>query len=584
MKLPDIVQQPVGEFASGNIQQPNYQRVGQAAQGLLDAGISLVDAMQGEADVAKIDEATGTAAQEISKLRAKLVNENMLDLNEIPEGIEYSDEMLALNEAGERDTVTNPRIFTHEVSEQMWDQGVAEILSQHASTIVNPEARAKWMTEMIERYVAPGTLAIAKANAARSKAYGQAQAERAIEGIISSNAPSNIRESQAKEIIARQFILGQNPVWVENQLSALGPRIDQMDVQNAILAATSLDQIDQIEEQMWTNGNRMSPDQMRTMSGQMDARRRDFKAADIERQERNSDDMFADYHGPVGLDAERVNDAVRSQDITQSDGWRFKNAIAAGPATKASDEWTLSRYRLEISRLQFVGGEGHMRLIDKANLLKLIVINGSMGLNPNGTPSGRAPWISGTDANILNKEINAAVKASLDDLGYKDALGSLFLWTRSKYDLEGQIVAALGGNQNQIEAAIAFKLSLDNYMQQYGIDAKPNDFVNSNKDVYDPRNFSNGINARFLELVPQAAPFMTEDKRERIFTRSQQQDFLLWFSDNMAILGPARTNQISQLYGQFYQGQGVPPADQRMMLEPDDPLYHQFQNSIPGPD
>lgn len=579
MKLPSLVQQPVGEYALGNIQQPNYQRVGQAAQDLIDDGINLIDAMQGEADVAAVDEATGTAAQEISKLRAKLINENMINTEDIPEGIKYTDEMLVPDESGERDAVTTPQIFTHEVSEQMWDTGVEEILSHHASTIPNADARAKWMTEMIERYVAPGTLAVAKANAARSKAYGQAQAERAIEGIIASDAPREIRENQAKEVIARQFILGQNPVWVENQLQALGPAIDQMDVQNEIIAATSIDQIDQIEERMWQGGTRMGPEQLRTMSVQMDRRRADFEKERKDYQTEYADQMYGALYRQE-LTIPQVGAAVVGDHITNEDSQVMYNALTKGSTAKASDPFVLSRYQAAIQVIQYTGNQA--LVLQRQKLLRLTISRAAMGLNPNGTPSGLPARITGADAFELNKQLDTAVTNALENNEYDNALRSLVAWTRVNVNLEGQIYAGIGGNQNTVDAAIAFKQGLDNYMNQFGADAKPQEYFDANKDAFNPNNFAEGINKEFRDQVPQSASYMTKapEMEGFFFTEASQTLFENWLGDNAATMDPAELRRIQTLFDQYYRGRGIAPAGGRLLLEPNDPLYDQFEALI----
>ena len=79
MKLPDITQRPVGEFAQGNIAQPNYQRVGKAFQGALQAGINAGVEIYNRKLVSDVDEATGQAAKELTELKTILVNENTVD-------------------------------------------------------------------------------------------------------------------------------------------------------------------------------------------------------------------------------------------------------------------------------------------------------------------------------------------------------------------------------------------------------------------------------------------------------------------------------------------------------------------------
>jgi len=583
MKLPDIAQQPVGEFALGNIPQPNYARAGKAAAALLSTAGQLGVQMHNEKLVGDIDTATGEAAQEITELRAKLVNQNTIPLDEVPDGIDAAFEISTPDGRGGREGTESPTVFTHDVAEEMWDQGTAEIIENYASTIGSKKARDKFTEEMLTRYVNPGTLDVVSANVKRSRAFGQARAERAIEGITSSDAPSEIREGQIKEVIARQVLLGADPIWAERQLKMVGPTIDQLDTHNSILAASTVDQIDQIEENMWTDGNRMTPEQMRTMSSQMDARRRDFSAEDKERQDNNADNMFLDYHNPnVPINEMDVAGAVQSQQITREAGWTFINGLQRGSTTKASDQWSLSRYRNEINRLQYTGGEGNLRVSDKAKLLKLMITRGSMGLTPQGMPTGVPATVSGVDALTLGKEIDAAVKLATENESYKNAFQNVLMWTRSKLDLEGQIVTAFGGDQNQVEAAVAFKTALDNYMNTYGADAKPTDFFEANKDAYDPRKFTNGINGNYLKSWPSVKPFMTQiTAKELDFTPAQQENFIMWMADNVQTLGPEKYAQMTAMFDQYYRGKGIAPDNGALMLEPDDPLYRQFQQMIP---
>jgi len=582
-KLPGIVQQPVGEYALGNIPQPDKAKLGRQTAGAFGAAVGLFASIMNEKLVSEVDEATGQAAKEISELKAILVNENTVDADWVGDDA-LGEIQISTTENGEREVTTDIKMFTHDVADELWENRTKEIIDHYAGTITSAKAKEKFIGEMNERYVAPGTGQIAAANIVRSRAYSQAQAERAIEETLASDAPTEVRESQAREILSRQVLLGADPVWAEKQLAALGPSIDQMDVHNAILDAQSADEIDQIEEDMWTDGNRMSPEQMRTMSSQMDARRRDYLAEDRIRQDTNADSMFMDYHNPdVDVNEMDVARAVQSQQTTREAGWTFINSLNKGGTTRASDQWTLSRYRGEIQRLQYTGGRDNLRVTDKAKLLKLIITRGSMGLTPQGTPTGVPPQITGQDAFTLSAEVDRAVKLAVENEEYKNAFQNVLLWTRSKLDFEGQIVTAFGGDQNQVDAAVAFKNALDNYMDSYGVDAKPVDFFEANKDAYDPRNFVNGVNGAFLQNVPGAKPFMNQvSARELEFTQAQQENFVLWLNDNAESMGAARYNEVSSLFDQYYRGRGIAPAGGALMLEPDDPLYRQFQQAIPN--
>jgi hypothetical protein len=574
MKLPAITQQPVGEYALGNIATPQVGRRTKAIG-------ALVDAVSDLKSVGDLDESTGKAAQELSELRAQLVGQNTLDAAFVGDDAIGEQQLIVTDGKGGRKEVSKPVIFTHEVANDLWAVRSAEIVDHYANQIKDKDARAKFREEVMTRYVAPGGAAVMGANFTRARAYGQARAEQAIEGVLASNAPTEERETNAREIIARQLLLGADPVWAENQLAAVGPAIDQIDIMNKILIAGSEDEIDQIEEEMYAVGSRMSPEQMRTQSGIMDQRRRDYQAENKARQVGNADQMFSNLHDsrtpPVTV--ADVTTAVRTDQITREAGQTFMNFLNQGSTTKASSPWTLSRYRGEIQRLQYTGNR--MRMSDKAQLLKLMITRGSMGLNPNGTPTGQPATISGEDAFKLNKDIDAAMEAALETESYDNAWAMAKSHTGVTNDIYGQLL----GNQDQREAAIAFKEALDNYMDQYGVDAKPIEFFQANKKSYAPENFRRGVNAGFLVQVPQASPYMSQTGTgvdiTQEFTAENQDNFLLWLSGAEGSVGAERFDEIWTLYRQYYQGQGIAPNNGELMLEDDDPLYRQFEATIP---
>jgi hypothetical protein len=575
MKLPDITQQPVGEYALGNIPVPRKDKMGDAIANLGKTLGSLYATVQDSKKVAEVDEASGEAAKELSELKAILISENTVDADWVGDDA-LGEIQISTTQNGERETDTSVKMFTHEIADELWKKRSSEIVAHHAGTISNASAREKFIGEMNERYVAPGTGQVLAANVTRARAYSQAQAERAVELILASDAPSEVRESNAKEIISRQILLGADPVWAEKQIKALGPAVDQMEAHIELTNATSIDALDQIEEEAWSGNNRMNPAQLRGVSTEANARRREFKAEKSESQTANADALFGQFV-EGSLSNQDISSAVTNDAITKESGWVLYNALNKGGSTTATDPFTVSRYQGAIMRLQYTGN--NMGVAEKGKWLKRDIAMASMGLDRMGNPTGVPATVSGTDALKLNKDIDAAVRAAVENDEYDNALKEVLLWTRSKLDLEGQIVTTLGGNQNQVEAASAFKNALDDYMNQFGVEAKPSEFVQTNKDAYDPRNFSSGINGRFYQSVTQAQPYITQDNDEFQFTVAQQESFTTWLYDNRASVGEAEYNRISALFSQFYLGRGIPPGGE-FMFDPNDPVYWQFQQQI----
>jgi len=579
MKIPDIAQQPVGEFALGNIRQPNYQALGTAiGEFVAVTGEAVIDVLQ-DADT-QLSKSTAGAANDLSELRAKLEESNTVSTAEIPDNLTESVYEIGavLDIRGERVEIGQPRVFTHYVADEWWQKQGQEIIQYWADQIKNNDARAEFLEEMGTRYFAPGTLAINKATLAKRRAHNQATAENAIRDVIASVGPKEQREEQALKIIARQEMLGADPVWADRQRKDLGPRIDQLEIQNEIFAADSEDQINLIEERMYSTGTRMSPEQTRTMGSQMDIRRREFLAEKRERQAENTDKALYDYINPdIPFNEMTVADLLNTDAITYQQGWPFLNALRGGGTTSTSDPVVLSLYRGAITTLPYTGNRARVR--DRATLLKMTIARASQGLNPNGTPTGLPARITGDDAFKLIKDVDGAVTKALESDAYRNALKEVYTWTHVAVDLEGQITIALGGNQHQVDAALAFKRGLDNYMNQFGADAKPVEYVEANRKAFNPNNFVSGVNARFFEEVPQAARYMEIDVGDDIynFNRVQQENFVMWLDSQRSSLGAEEFKRIYTLFGQFYRGKGLAPEDGKLALEPDDPFYRQFE-------
>lgn len=577
-KLPGIVQQSVAEFQKGYIPQPNFAAEGRAGMSLISGTAQAIQTIKYQNGLKEVDEASGNAATELSELRAQLENQATIPADQVPSDILAPLNMTTTEGLDGRKEISRPFVYTHEIANEIWAKRSAEIVDHHAQTIGNARARAKFRGEITERYIAPGTASIVGKSILDARALGQAQAESTMMDIAASVASPADRETAMREVIARQFLAGGDPVWAEEQYQAIGPAIDQFDVQQDIMAAQNIDQLDQVEERMWAGGTRMSPPQIRTMGEQVQKRRTAMRQEEAERQSDNAEQMLATFLDPNAAFGETdVQAAVANGDISLGQAWTFRNALQSGSTTRASDPFALSQYRGAIVAMQYTGNQN--RVTDRARLLRVSLSRATMGLNPDGSPNPLGATISGEDALRLDKDINAAMDAALENNDYDNALKDLMAWTRVRTDLEGNLVQTLGGNQNTVDAALAFKQSLDNYMDNFGIDAKATEFVNANKDAFSPLNFTWGVNARFLDQVNQSQNFMTETETEghMDFTVANQEQFTLWLAENRQAIGEVEYNRIWSLFNQYYLGQGIAPQGGALMLEGDDPMYRQFE-------
>jgi hypothetical protein len=373
-------------------------------------------------------------------------------------------------------------------------------------------------------------------------------------------------------MIERQVAQGADPVWASQQMQSIGPLVDQIDVQNELMKANSADQVNQVIEDMWTSGNRMTPETMRTVNAQADKMINEFEQQRAEKHRTNGAELTSQFFENT-LTVQDVNVALENDDITRETAMILYNALNTGGVNKASNEFTLSTWRNEIIKLPYTGNK--TTVTGKAEFLKLAIQMEAMGLTPTGQPTGRPPGISGTDAAKLIKDIDAKVKQTLEAQGFDDAWSMIKSHTGVK-DEYGNLF----GNQAEVLAATQFKLALIQYMDQFGADADPIAFFNANKATFSKENFEDPVNQEFVDFFPQAQNFMTRnDDGTYAFSREQQRSFVVWLQQQVqgGAMNRDQAEVVAARFSAYYRGQGQPPNDGRLMLEEDHPLYQQFE-------
>ncbi len=575
LRLPSITQQPVGEFALGNIQQPNYAAQGKAAQQLIGQAATAV-ALYQDVD-SEIAAATGPATKELQGLRAMLTATNTIPTVEIPDYIVHEVGFTVLDAQGNEKQVGKPFAYTHEIAEEWWNAGSEQIIQHYADGIKNKAARAKFVGEMRQRYVAPGSLAIGVSNIVKGRAYNQALALRTIDDILTSDGTPQERATQVREILARQILLGQDPIWVAEKEAEIENRIEQFDLTRAIQEATSADAVQQLEEQMITGGTTLTPAQQRTIFNMADERKRDFRQQEIERWQGGKEELTSLLlNGQLNFDI--VDDKLRAGGISAEAALQFRTALLSGSSTKDTNKMVLSQFRSKIAALRFVGGSG-LTISQKADILRIQVIAGTTGVDAVGGPTERPAWITGTDAATLIREIDAAKTAAIENDEFS------FAWDDIKYISQiTDIAGNLMGNQSNINAALAFRNALVRYMNEYGIDAKPGDFVRLNKERYDVKLYDEPVAEEFAQLFPEArgahGVLGTGSRADPwSFDGTQQRFFEAWLIRelNEGRLDPARANNMAAQFNVFFRGQGLAPNGQQLLLESDSLLYNQFE-------
>jgi hypothetical protein len=124
-------------------------------------------------------------------------------------------------------------------------------------------------------------------------------------------------------------------------------------------------------------------------------------------------------------------------------------------------------------------------------------------------------------------------------------------------------------------------------MNEFGIDAKPGEFVRLNRERYDPALYDEPVAREFVKLFSEArgrhGVLGTGVKDDPyVFNAAQQTIFEAWLirEFNEGRLDPARANSMAAQFNAFYRGQGLAPNGQQLLLEPDSPLYHQLEQQF----
>ena len=575
LRLPTITQQPVGEYALGNIQQPNYAAQGQAASQLIgQAGRQLALFQDSDSEIA---EATGPTAKAMQELRATLIATNTIPTSEIPDYVVHEVGFTVIDAQGNEKQVGKPFAYTHEIAEEWWDTGSEQIIQHYAARIKNKAARAKFVGEMRQRYSAPGALAIGISNINKGRAYNQALALRSLDDVISSDGSPQERLTQAREILVRQMMIGQDPVWIAEKEAEIENRIEQFDLTASIQQAGSVDAVQRIEEEMITGGTTLTPAQQRTIFNIADERKRDFRQQELERWEEGKIELTSLLLNQR-LNFDIVDEKLRAGGISAEAAQQFRTALLSGSGSTHTNQMVLSQFRAKIAGLRFVGGSG-LTISQKADILRIQVMAGATGVNAGGGPTEVPSWITGTDAATLMREIDAAKTAAIENDDFSFAWDDIKNISRIT-DIAGNLM----GNQANINAALAFRSALVRYMNEYGVDAKPGDFVRLNQERYDVKLYDEPVAEEFAQLFPEARGphgVLGAGTRDNpwSFDATQQRSFEAWLMREYSEgrLDPSRANNMAAQFNVFYRGQGVAPGGQQLLLEPDSPLYNQLE-------
>lgn len=571
-KLPGIERKRTGQFHARNLPRPDYMAESRGIHELSSALVALGSTVADLNADTQVSAATAGAANDLQEFRALLETSRSIPAGQIPEDIDFEFETQTYDETGEGEPIERDSIFTHEIADKWWATKSEDIVNNYASQISDPEARAKFVEDVMTKYVVPGTLAIAKASITKNRMHNQAMAEIRIQGILSSFAPTEEKEADAREVLEQQLELGADPQWVSNTLRSLGPRVDQIDWQNRFRAAETQEQVEELRNDMWRGDNRMTPDMLRTLDTEAEGAIKTMDAQEKLFRQEQANDLW------VGIDRNQVTlpdvtAALEEDRITSIEHNKMKNALTEGSTTRFNDPFRLAAFRTKIAQLPYAGGQHTVS--QRGRILKDRIMMASRGLTPTGQADSLPAAITGTEAAALMREVDTKVNATLKTKGYDRAISEMQLQLRVSPGAV-DVTPILYGTEPAVRAYVAFKRALDSYMDDYGIDAKPVDFVQTNRATYDSENYVDSVNREFLDFTARVDPYMTKNADGTLtFDTAQQAQFRseIVRRYNSGNISQAEFNEIAARFGAYYSGTGVPPLNQAQEIEIPDVLY-----------
>lgn len=260
---------------------------------------------------------------------------------------------------------------------------------------------------------------------------------------------------------------------------------------------------------------RLTPDQLWTVRQRANTKRQQLDKARDEVHRAGAVEgttRFMDGSLTVGWLREQV--AIDKLSHTQALNFEQKLHTRATSTTTSTNPEALNSFRVKIRNLRWQSG-GAGRVSQRYTELRDELYLAANGITPDGYSVRPQLSISGKDYNTLMGELDSERGRIDDDPTYKQAVDSI----RSTTGVVPGLDFGLEGNAGRLLAYDAAKRGLDDYIDRYGAEAKPLDWVRDNRELFDPQKYGAENLREFAELrgstltryLPPAVAAATKD-------------------------------------------------------------------------
>jgi hypothetical protein len=541
MKLPGISYggvQSLGRFeTSGPMRAANAAAA--AAHAEARAAGATAQALQATGNVAmryyeqnaaaEYDRAVAEAQMKEKELRTMLTSGPVLDTQrwQIPDWVSVPGGMTETITDATGRTQTVPRRFipTYEVASQVYTGAMQRVQDAVTSEVRNPLARSQ-LKRKLPAMFADGQAVVTAKQHDFYIAHQKGLVGAAVEDFIQAGD-----EKSARTAVLRAFHTGlMDPSEYQKQMASIGSRVDSLSYVSDLHAAQTPDEVEAVQNsirsgmvrrvdpetgQLVWGPSRLSPDKQWQMRGRAETLLNEAdKKQNIEYKENMQGLLASAYRGE--LSAAAVPGLLTSNKVNHQQAITLMGVLKDGAAgaTATSDAGAVDAFRRQIQSARHLSsGERQSAKMERVDSNLFAALNGVY-------PSGRAytgPRLSGDDHKKLLAEMRREEKWVQGAPEYGQALGRVKAIT--KYSSDGFASGTVSAES--FRAYSDFRTALDDYIDRYGADADPLQFVKDNAEMFTQERYAEVNLADFAEKYPNFGYSKADVEADPVTIRSR---------------------------------------------------------------
>lgn len=463
------------------------------------------------------------AKNSISELYDTVVSKERFTSSEIPEYVTGFERYREVTDENGQVQVVENVINASEVREQWFKQGMQNITNTIVKSSKFPTARYRISDEM-RRVLGPAAYQnLLKYNREASRKERLAELDMSVqEGIVNGDR-FGVEATLSRFLEVGDISLADYKV---RQLAA-SQNLDIEAYSKGIATVEGEGQLDALEDQLSQNMSQTMPGQSdmtaaqrNTLRASVNSQRAAFKAEKAALYEDTEQEGLALYT-EGRLTPSWIRAQMRNDTMQRPAGQALIGLLEGGASAKAIDPFKVSSWQSEVqSRIMFT--ELGIQTSDEAAAMKRELQDSDL---------------SGAERVQVYDYIVKLENQIRDNPEYKQALFSIRLSTgmpESEDFRRVEMLKSMGEYGNILKITEEFSNALFQYIDEFGAEAKPFEFVQKNKDKYNLEDISKKKQTRFEEAYPElVSPGPTGTSDPKVILHKLYQQYTESGSNNL---------------------------------------------------